>query len=113
MGKASRDKGLRSERSVVHLLQEYGFAAERIPLSGSAGGSFSGDITCPGFGKDHRLEVKCRANGFKEIYGWLEGNDGLVLKADRQPLLLVVRLDYAARHIREAEILISSLREKR
>ena len=113
MGKPSRDKGQRTERSVVHLLQECGLAAERIPLSGSAGGSFSGDITCPGFGKDHRLEVKCRANGFKEIYGWLEGVDGLVLKADRKPLLLVIPLTYAARHIAEAETLISSLREKR
>jgi Holliday junction resolvase len=44
-GRASRDKGNRLERAIVHLLQDHGLGAERIPMSGSAGGSFSGDVT--------------------------------------------------------------------
>lgn len=43
-GRRSRDKGNRAERAVVRFLQDRGFAAERIPLSGSAGGKFAGDI---------------------------------------------------------------------
>jgi Holliday junction resolvase len=96
MSKRSRDKGLRSERSIVHLLQRYGFAAERIPLSGSAGGKFAGDISTPLLGIDRRVEVKVRANGFREIYRWLEGNDFLVIHADRKPPLVVLPLRFAA-----------------
>jgi Holliday junction resolvase len=36
MGRASRQKGNRTERAIVRLLQEHGFAAERVPLSGAA-----------------------------------------------------------------------------
>ena len=43
-GKSSRDKGLRVEREIVNALRELGVDAERVPLSGSAGGSFSGDF---------------------------------------------------------------------
>jgi hypothetical protein len=60
-GKASRQKGNRAERAVVKFLQDRGFAAERIPLSGAAGGSFVGDIPVPVLGVDRVVEVKCRA----------------------------------------------------
>ena len=46
-GRRSRDKGNRTERALVRFLQDRGFAAERVPLSGSAGGRFAGDITIP------------------------------------------------------------------
>jgi hypothetical protein len=36
------------------------------------------------------LEIKCRGNGFKQIYSWLEDNDALVLKADNKPELVVL-----------------------
>ena len=39
-------------------LQARGFAAERIPLSGSCGGRFVGDVTVPLLGRDRRAEVK-------------------------------------------------------
>lgn len=93
MGKVSRDKGARGERLFVRLLQEAGIAAERIPLSGAAGGSFSGDITCPVLGVDRRFECKLRADGFKELYKWLHGNHGLFIKADRREPLVVLKLD--------------------
>ena len=46
MGKMQRDKGARVEREIVALLHELpGVEAERVPLSGAAGGSSSGDIS--------------------------------------------------------------------
>lgn len=92
MGKASRDKGGREERLLVNLLQERGYAAERVPLSGAAGGKFAGDISMPILGKDVLLESKVRADGFKQLYAWLADNWGLVVRADRHPPLLVVPL---------------------
>lgn len=103
MSKKSRDKGLRIERQIVNALQEWGYAAERIPLSGAAGGSFSGDITVPVLGTDLRAEVKGRATGFAQPYGWLQGVDFLVVKADRKEPLLVIPLKLAAEIIMQAE----------
>lgn len=92
MGKASRDKGARYERHCVHRLQDEGFAAERIPLSGAAGGSFAGDITFPLMGEDRRAECKKRARGFSQLYQWLEDHYCLFAAADRADDLVVLRL---------------------
>jgi hypothetical protein len=46
--------------------------------------------------RDLCLEVKAGADGFRELYGWLEGRDVLIVKADRQVPLVVVRLSLAA-----------------
>src|ERR1700730_10414282 len=105
-GRASRDKGNRLERAVVRLLQDRGLGAERIPLSGSAGGSFSGDVTTPLIGRDLTIECKSRANGFLKLYSWLEGRDALIIKADRRDALVVLPLRLAA------EIAIAAERRK-
>jgi hypothetical protein len=100
MGKASRDKGKRAELEVVHILQEHGIAASRVPLSGAAGDedeTWRGDIRVPVLGDDKRFEVKCRAGGFKQIYDWKAGHFGLVIRADRQKPLVVMSLDDWAR----------------
>ena len=103
-GKASRQKGDRAEREVVHILQEAGIAAERIPLSGSAGGRFASDVLVPVFGHDRRIEVKCKADGFALIYRWLVNRYGLVLRADRSEPLIVIRLrDFAELAIKADE----------
>lgn len=94
-GRASRQKGDRVERQLVRLLQEAGFAAERVPLSGSAGGSYTGDLTVPLLGRDLCVEAKARGNGFRELYNWLEGRDLLIVKADRKEPLVVVPLRVA------------------
>ena len=91
-GRASRQKGNRAERSLVRALQEKGFAAERIPLSGSAGGKYCGDLTVPILGRDRVVEVKVRATGFSQLYAWLEGRDMLVVRADRREPLVIVPL---------------------
>lgn len=95
-GRASRDKGNRAERAIVKFLQDRGFAAERVPLSGSAGGSYLGDVTIPVLNVDRVAEVKCRANGFRELYRWLEARDLLIIRADRSEPLVVLPLKLAA-----------------
>jgi hypothetical protein len=95
-GRASRDKGNRLERAVVRLLQDHGLGAERVPLSGSAGGSYSGDLTVPILGRDLIVEAKARADGFVTLYSWLEGRDALIIKADRRDALVVLPLRVAA-----------------
>ncbi len=102
-GRKSRDKGLRAERAIVRYLQDQGFAAERVPLSGSAGGRFSADISVPLMGMDRRVEVKCRAQGFREIYGWLEGADMLIVRADRKEPLVILPMGLATRIAAVAE----------
>jgi len=95
-GRASRDKGNRGERAVVRFLQGRGFAAERVPLSGAARGRFGGDVSIPLLGTDRRIEVKCRNNGFRQLYDWLEGHDFLIVRADRCEPLVVIPLKLAA-----------------
>lgn len=88
MGKASRDKGARNERKIVDLIQQHGVEAKRVPLSGAATG-FKGDIQMGSW----TIECKVRANGFKQIYDWLDGDsDFLVIGRDRSPPLAVLDL---------------------
>lgn len=95
-GKASRQKGDRAERALVKFLKDRGFGAERVPLSGAAGGSYLGDVTVPILGVDRVVEVKVRAAGFVELYRWLEQRDLLIVRADRKEPLCVVPLRLAA-----------------
>ena len=88
MAKKSRVKGQRNEQAIVALLREAGIQAERVPLSGAAGGSFIGDILVDG----EVFEAKIRQSGFVQIYDWLGDNAGLFIRADRQELLIVVRV---------------------
>ena len=87
-GRRSRDKDNRVERALVHALQNAGFAAERVPLSGAARGRFGGDLSVPLLGIDRRVE--CRGNGFRQLYDWLSGADLLIVRADRSEPLVVL-----------------------
>jgi Holliday junction resolvase len=106
-GRASRDKGNRAERAIVRLLQERGFAAERVPLSGAARGRFNGDVSVPLLGRDLRCDVKSRGNGFRRLHDWLAGADALILHADRRGLLVVVPIELAT------EVMMAAERAKR
>lgn len=91
-GRRSRSKGARREREVVALLEQANVHAQRVPLSGAAGGSFRDDIRCERNGVIWNLEVKARANaeGWQTIKRWLGASDGLVLVEDRtQPLVVL------------------------
>jgi Holliday junction resolvase len=92
MGKKSRDKGGRVERLIVRLLQAYGFAAMKISGMYRPGA----DLTIPLLGRNLSGEVKARADGFRELYKWLEDRDVLIVKADRKEPLFIVRLSLAA-----------------
>jgi hypothetical protein len=67
-----------------------------MPLSGAVGGRFSGDVVVPLMGRDLCVEVKARAEGFRELYSWLTERDVLIVKADRQEPLVIMRLTLAA-----------------
>lgn len=82
-GRFSRNKGLRMERELVNLFLDAGISAERVPLSGAAGGSFSGDISFAAVpGKDWVGEVKARATGFARLYKLLDTNSTAHLTDD-------------------------------
>ena len=66
-GRPCRQKGNRLERASVRLLQDRGLGAERVPLSGAAGGSYQGGITVPVLGRDLIIEAKARANGVARL----------------------------------------------
>jgi hypothetical protein len=102
-GCAPRAKGNRVERAVVKLLQDHGLGAERVPLSGSAGGSYAGDLTVPILGRDLVVEAKARANGFAQLYSWLNGRDALIVKANRRDALVVLPLRLAVEIATAAE----------
>ncbi len=79
------------------------FAAERIPLSGSAGGKFAGDLSVPLLGIDRRVESKVRRGGFRELYRWLTDRDLLIIRADRLEPLVVIPLKLATEIASTAE----------
>jgi hypothetical protein len=93
----------RGERALARFLQEHGFAAERVPLSGSAGGRFAGDITVPLLGPDRCVGVKVRGNGFRQLYAWLADRDFLVVRADRHEPLVVLPISLAIEVAKAAE----------
>jgi hypothetical protein len=88
MANRARQKGDRAEREIVHLHQAMGVPAQRVPLSGAAGGRFSGDVWI----EDWKAEVKCRGNGegFITLERWLGENDLLFLRRDRKTPLVVL-----------------------
>lgn len=96
MGRKSRDKGYRIEAEIVNALAAAGVPAQRVPLSGAAGGAFAGDVVLnpPGRGP-LRAEVKARGtgDGFTLIGRWLAGNDVLFLRRDKAAPLVVLPLD--------------------
>jgi hypothetical protein len=75
------------------LLQAQSFAATKISRAYQAGHDLELQL---GGGRMMRIEVKCRADGFRELYRWLDARDILVIKSDRREPLAVVRLSLAA-----------------
>ena len=87
-GRSARDKGNRVERELVNAFKAAGMTAERVPLSGAAGGSYTGDLIVEGM----RAEVKVRKGGagFTQLEKWMGDNDLLILKRDRQPPMVAM-----------------------
>jgi Holliday junction resolvase len=103
-GRRSRQEGDRTERAIVRHLRGHGFAAERVPLSGRVGGRFVGDVMVPLLGADRVIEVKCRVDGFRELYRWCDGADLLIVKRDRAEPLVIPPLRLAVEIAKAAEL---------
>ena len=89
MPSRSRQKGDRFERDCVDRLKEMGLEAQRVPLSGAAGGQFGSDIIVAG----RKVECKTRKRAWLELFNWLPGNHALMIKADRTDTLVVMTLE--------------------
>jgi Holliday junction resolvase len=84
MSRKEREKGLRAEREFAKAI-----GGERVPLSGAAGGEFTGDVVALNL----KWQVKVRKGGFKLIYEALKGHDALAIKQDRHGWLVVMPVD--------------------
>lgn len=99
MSNPSRIKGDAFEREVVATLTAAGVKAQRVPLSGAAGGQFSGDVWAEVCGYNEKLECKIRKRAWLDLYGWIVGNFALVIRRNPVPgqpkpdTLVVLRLD--------------------
>ena len=92
-----RAKGMRSERQIVAMHIRAGVPASKVPLSGSVGGEFSGDVRVGVGDKQLLAEVKARSKGqqFVMINKWLANNDLLFCKADhRDPIVVMPQKTY-------------------
>ena len=94
-GKRHRQKGDRIEREIVKLHVDIGVEAARVPLSGAAGGRFSGDIDLYPFGSEAAplvAEVKARKDGagFVQLERWLGENDALFLRRNLADPMVVL-----------------------
>jgi hypothetical protein len=87
-GRRSRDKGARIERAIATVLKANGFAAAKISRAYRPGH----DIVLSLNGRD----------GFRDMYRWLDQGDILIVKADRQEALVVLRMSLAAEIARAA-----------
>ena len=86
MGRSQRIKGSAFEREMVNRHKDLGVDAKRVPLSGATDFA-KHDVMISRIS----AECKIRANGFKEIYKWLEDNpDVLICRADRKEPFVVV-----------------------
>jgi len=82
-GNYPRRKGIKAEREFCRLT-----GAQRVPLSGAAGGEYSGDARWLGL----LWQIKREKNSWRTLYRVLETHDALAVRADRKPWLVVMPL---------------------
>jgi hypothetical protein len=87
-GLCSRGKGVRAELAIAKLI-----GARKVSRAYRAGHDVELRL-----GDDRKLRIECKAqaDGFRQFYDWLNGRDVLIVKADRQEPLVVLRLSLAA-----------------
>jgi hypothetical protein len=93
-GLRSRRKGVRVELAIAKLI-----GARKVSRAYQAGHDLE---LLLGDDRMLRIECKARADGFWQLYDWLDGRDALIVKADRQEPLVVVRMSLAAEIANEA-----------
>jgi hypothetical protein len=92
-GRRSRSKGVRTERTIAKMI-----GAQKVSRAYAAGH----DLELKFGDRLLRIECKARADGFRELYSWLDACDALIVKADRQKPLVVVRSSLAVELINGA-----------
>jgi|TARA_R110001583_G_scaffold4447_1_gene25778 hypothetical protein len=104
MTSKSKLKGTRIENLIVKLHQASGIRCRRVPLSGSLGGDFSGDLDI-GNNYEFKGEVKSRktGSGFKTITGWLGENNFLFLHENYKKPMIVMTWEMYETLIKEAQ----------
>lgn len=105
MGKMQRNKGARVERELVNAHKEMGLAAERAPHSGAVKGRLTQMD-----GEDLKVELadgfvvtfeaKARKDDWKTIRQQIARTDGLILKPNNEPPLVVLKWDTWQRLLR-------------
>lgn len=92
MSKA-KDRGRFVENWIRDKHLENGIQCERVPLSGSIGGNYSGDLAIPSIAsKEFLCESKARRNGtgFRVIEEWMGNKDILFIKRNNVDPLVVI-----------------------
>ena len=84
MNVSERRKGLNAERDFAKKI-----GGKRVPLSGAAGGEYTGDVKALGL----RWQCKVRHGGFKLVYDSLKGHDALAIKQDYHDWLVVMPVE--------------------
>ncbi len=88
-GRAQRGRGYRAEKRIADRMAQFGW--RRVPLSGAAGGSWSGDLRSDG--PLAVIEVKHRQADWPGLRRWLAqgGAEALVLDAGaaKEPLVVL------------------------
>lgn len=81
MANKNKSKGSYHERRITEWLNSIGIPAKRVPLSGSLGGEWSGDIHATLDGRHVVTEVKYRdKSGFPSPFTVLDGRDMAIYK---------------------------------
>lgn len=89
MGKSERRKGINAERELVHLLEDLGMKAHRVPLSGAMA-NYKDDIVLE---DESTIEVKRRKKIPKLLKEMLESADYGAIREDRGEWLVVMRVE--------------------
>lgn len=95
MSKA-KQKGYVAEKWVEGQHWANEIPCERVPLSGSMGGKYSGDLAIPSINEVmFRAEVKKRkgGKGFTVLEKWMGTNEIMFLKRNNQPPLVVLEFN--------------------
>jgi hypothetical protein len=105
MGRMQRNKGARVERELVNAHKEMGFAAERAPHSGAVKGRLTqmdGEDLKVELAEQFVLtfEAKARKDDWKTIRQQIARTDGLILKPNNEPPLVVLKWDTWERLLR-------------
>ena len=81
MANKNKSKGSYHERKITELFNSIGIPAKRVPLSGSLGGEWSGDIHLTLDGRHLVTEVKYRdKSGFPSPFTVLDNRDLAIYK---------------------------------